>query len=108
MAQAAACANSMRLVVTLLVRITRLSPAHLPLCCYPELTVHRHACSSAHHDAVQQGDVRHVHRPQLVIQGILGSEEAAEHHTEVDARGFSTSFRQRLTCRDADGKNATV
>ena len=86
----------------------RLSPAHLPLCCYPELTVHRHACSSAHHYAIQQGDVRHVHRPQLVIQGILGSEEAAEHHTEVNARGFSTSFRQRLTCRDADGKDATV
>ena len=71
--------------------------------------MHRHACSSAHHDAVQQGDVRHVHRPQFVIQGIFGSEEAAEQHTGVSIRGVfntSSSFRQRLSCMDAGGKNA--
>ena len=89
----------------------RSSPAHPPLCGYPELTMHRHACSSTHHDAVQQGDVRHVHRPQLVIQGILGSEEAAGHHTNVNIRASPCTcsfFRQRLVCMDADRQDAAV
>lgn len=55
--------------------------AHSPLCRYPEPTMYRHACPSAHDNAVHKGDVRHVHGSQPVIQAVLRSEEAAEHHT---------------------------
>ena len=53
-----------------------------PLCCDSVLAVHRHACASAHDYAVQKGDVWHAHGPQLVIECVLGSEEAAQHFSE--------------------------
>ena len=54
-----------------------------PLCCDSVLAVHRHACASAHDYAVQEGDVWHAHGPQLVIECVLGSEEAAQHFSGV-------------------------
>ena len=59
----------------------------LPLCCYPELAVYRYSRPSAHHNAIQQGDVRHVHSAQHVIQRVLRAEEAAESQNSAHLLG---------------------